>query len=173
MNTTITRIVPQAWIGCLACYNDGRLVGEWLDADGLEDDDTLAAICDRPGHEELWGFDLDFIPGGEMSPAEAARKARAMNDYLAAADDANLPPAVALGYLEAAELDDPDLWPRLGRDVSVSVADSETEYVLDALEDHQIALPEWLSVDYEHTFEQLTSGETKIRHHGVLYIFHA
>jgi antirestriction protein len=23
---------PEAWVGCLACYNDGRLVGAWVDA---------------------------------------------------------------------------------------------------------------------------------------------
>ena len=29
---TNTDTTPRAWIGCLACYNDGRLVGDWVDA---------------------------------------------------------------------------------------------------------------------------------------------
>lgn len=31
METTTT--TPRAWIGCLACYNNGRLRGQWIDAE--------------------------------------------------------------------------------------------------------------------------------------------
>jgi hypothetical protein len=174
MTTTTTDHTPRAWVGCLACYNGGSLVGEWLDADGLEDSDTLAAICTHPGHEELWVFDTDGLPGGEMSPDEAARKARALTDYLAAADDYGLPAAVALEYLDSLNLNDPDDWPRIGDDVTYTSADSKTDYVCEFLENAYSLpkLPFWLHIDYAGTFEDMTSGETKIQHMGTLYVFH-
>jgi hypothetical protein len=69
------------WIGCLACYNNTRLVGEWFDA---EDADTvsLAEVHSGAGHvrsdcEELWVMDHESIPvQGEMSPYDAAEWAR-------------------------------------------------------------------------------------------------
>lgn len=75
---TITDTTPRAWIGCLHCYNSGRLVGEWYDAaeadmvtiDGLHvDAGTIANVsC-----EEMWVMDTDGLPiAREMSPAEAA-----------------------------------------------------------------------------------------------------
>ena len=54
---TNTDITPLAWIGCLACYNNARLVGEWFDAE-TADEVTLADVHSgahrvRPGCEEL------------------------------------------------------------------------------------------------------------------------
>lgn len=172
--TTTTDHTPRAWIGCLACYNSGRLVGEWLDADGLEDPDTLAAICTRPDHEELWAMDLDGIPGGECSPLEAARKARALTDYLAAADENGLPAPVALEYLDGLNLEDSDDWPAIGEDINYSSAESRTDYVAEYLE-NAYSLPElpyWLHIDYAGTFQDLTMGNTVISHDGTLYVFH-
>ncbi|UUW92249.1 antirestriction protein ArdA [Pimelobacter simplex] len=63
---------PRVWLGCLACYNDGRLVGEWvaaIDAPMI----TASQLHGRPtDHEELWCFDLDNLPlARELSPTEA------------------------------------------------------------------------------------------------------
>ena len=33
MNTTTTEDTPTAWVGCLACYNSGRLFGRWITAE--------------------------------------------------------------------------------------------------------------------------------------------
>ena len=33
METTQQAIIPQAWIGCLSCYNSGRLRGRWVTAE--------------------------------------------------------------------------------------------------------------------------------------------
>jgi len=171
---TETDYTPRAWVGCLGCYNSGRLIGEWLDADGLEDPDTLAAICTRPDHDELWCMDLDNIPGGECSPAEAASLARAITDYLAGADDYGLAAPVALEYVESLNLSGPDDWPRIGEDVTYTSAESRTDYVLEFLEDayRLPELPAWLHIDYAGTFEDLTSGETVIQHLGTFYVFH-
>lgn len=70
----------KVWVGCLACYNDGRLVGEWFDAvdapQDMEAFDTALEIAPGhrliDGHEELWCFDTENSPvSGEMSPMDA------------------------------------------------------------------------------------------------------
>lgn len=71
--TTATR--PSVWIGCLLCYNSGKLIGDWYpaaDAAGV----TTSALHGRPirpeTHEELWCMDSEGIPVRyEMSPATA------------------------------------------------------------------------------------------------------
>ena len=70
---------PSIWLGCLACYNAGRLVGHWFSAVGA-DEVTLAQVHEgsrvdyvRAGCEELWGLDTDNIPvDREMGAMEAA-----------------------------------------------------------------------------------------------------
>jgi len=70
------RETPMVWIGCLACYNAGRLVGEWFDADEAGDV-TPEQLHGRPTHhEELWVMDHEGFGGllkGECSPVEAQR----------------------------------------------------------------------------------------------------
>lgn len=76
--TTDKTCAPRVWIGCLAHYNGGALVGEWIDLDEVADV-TLATIhsprCPvRASCEELWVMDLDGLPvDHEMDPLEAAR----------------------------------------------------------------------------------------------------
>ena len=67
---------PRVWIGCLACYNDGRLVGDWFDAataDEVTTYDVHGAHSRADSHDELWCFDHENIPvRGEMDPLTAA-----------------------------------------------------------------------------------------------------
>lgn len=72
---------PRVWIGCLSCYNDGTLVGEWFDADKAGDvtvqqvhgnDDNSRQTHEElqvMDHENFWGL-LDW---GQCSPREAQR----------------------------------------------------------------------------------------------------
>lgn len=88
MRTTATQIAddtkPRIWVGCLAHYNAGQLVGEWFDAI-YGNEITLADV--HRGHasvssdcEELWCLDHENIPvRGEMSPMDAAAWARVLN----------------------------------------------------------------------------------------------
>lgn len=79
-----TKHEPKAWVGCLACYNGGRLVGAWMDGTEANDRDAFEAAAgesplnhDRM-HEELWVMDHEDYGGlltGECSPAEAAQLA--------------------------------------------------------------------------------------------------
>ena len=77
MNTTssATDTTPRAWIGCLACYNEGRLVGHWFDAataNEVTTYDVHGAHSRADSHEELWVFDHENIPvRGELDPLTA------------------------------------------------------------------------------------------------------
>lgn len=84
---TNTDTTHRAWIGCLACYNNARLVGEWIEAE-TADEVTLADVHGgarrvRSGCDELWVMDHENIPAlGEMSPSEAAEWARVLLSVL-------------------------------------------------------------------------------------------
>lgn len=79
----------NVWVGCLACYNEGRLVGDWFEASSCpQDEDEFndmvpghAKIRQLNPHEELWVFDHENSPvEGEYSPMDAARYAEWMAD---------------------------------------------------------------------------------------------
>ena len=83
---------PSAWIGCLGCYNSGRLIGKWIP--GLECDDLEAAgltdsagKCNRCGADEFLALDhenfMGLLDGGEPNPQEcfeAAEKLASVED---------------------------------------------------------------------------------------------
>ena len=81
--TTIHAITntPRIWLGCLNCYNNGRLVGAWYDAVDLYNDEDLGTAADvheRGGFpageycEEIWGLDHENMPvRGEMGLSDA------------------------------------------------------------------------------------------------------
>jgi antirestriction protein len=83
---TLTDNTPRAWVGCLGCYNSGRLVGKWIDgreagdlvAAGLATVETVgdytAPRCVRCFGDEFWTMDLEGYGGflsGECSPITA------------------------------------------------------------------------------------------------------
>lgn len=81
---------PKAWIGCLGCYNVGRLVGEWVDGQeaGNVTVEQLHKASRTPvsvvsPHEELWVMDHEgygeFLKG-ECSPMDAQRIADLMSE---------------------------------------------------------------------------------------------
>jgi antirestriction protein len=82
---------PRVWVGCLACYNGGDLVGDWFDASGAPQDvdEWNAVVMPRSPfhaidkHEELWVFDHEGFAGllsGECSPAEARCLAEVLDE---------------------------------------------------------------------------------------------
>ena len=69
---TTTNDTPRVWIGDLGAYNDGRLVGRWIDA---TDRDALGAAIDRATHggrSDYFVADSDGFGGmvGEYASAE-------------------------------------------------------------------------------------------------------
>lgn len=84
----------RVWVGCLACYNAGRLVGDWFDADECpltesEFDEAIpnhlkAKAGDLYPHEEIWVMDHENSPvDGEYSPNAAHEYA----EWMAGIDD--------------------------------------------------------------------------------------
>lgn len=76
----------QVWVGCLAHYNNGELIGDWVDAVDAPDwvcpkanPNDIYTTC-----EETWCLDHE-IPGlsGECSPMEA----KAWGELLAQVED--------------------------------------------------------------------------------------
>jgi antirestriction protein len=63
----------RAWVGCLACYNNGSLRGDWYDAETAGDVAPEALHGGETDHEELWCMDFEGFPAGqeECSPCEA------------------------------------------------------------------------------------------------------
>ncbi len=85
MTVTPTNMTPRVWIGCLTCYNNAQLVGEWFDT--IEGDNiTLVDVHGgaepvRPDCEELWVMDHENLPlRGECSPHDAAQLARVVEE---------------------------------------------------------------------------------------------
>ena len=73
----------KAWVGCLACYSNGELVGEWFDAAEAADVTLDVLHLEHPlteGCEELWCFDVDGLPvSEEMDPMTAAKWGNLLN----------------------------------------------------------------------------------------------
>lgn len=74
----------RVWVGCLACYNEGLLLGEWFDGaaapEGIiafdEALDITPANHKSADHEELWVMDHGGSPvPNEYSPMDAVRYA--------------------------------------------------------------------------------------------------
>ena len=96
-----TDTTPRVWIGCLSCYNEGRLVGDWFDAataDEVTTYDVHGAHSRADSHDELWVMDHENIPvKGEMRPADAAAWGRAIAEV-----DDHLRPAL-LAWVESGD----------------------------------------------------------------------
>jgi glutamine synthetase len=103
MTTTET---PRVWIGCLASYNAGRLIGEWVDATDIDEmnecRDRVAAQAVEAAKQageypvyfgdpeeffladhEGFGFNIGEYPelGGSRAGWRADRGARGGGDY--------------------------------------------------------------------------------------------
>ena len=87
-----TTITPAVWIGCLACYNAGRLTGNWFQATIADEVTPHTLHGHQTSHEELWVMDHEHLPiEGECSPAEAAKLARHLDEV----DEHQLPAFLA------------------------------------------------------------------------------
>ncbi|MEU8133257.1 antirestriction protein ArdA [Streptodolium elevatio] len=110
---------PQVWIGCVACYNNGRLVGEWYSADSAEDVTIEEIHAEHFGapksrelaeHEELWCFNSEGFGGlleGETSPSGA----QAIAELIGRVEDEGKSPLALAAFKghSGYEIDDPDL----------------------------------------------------------------
>lgn len=161
---------PRVWVGCLSCYNSGRLTGDWLDVDGLEEF-TVDTICNRPDHEEFQVMDHEGIPiSGECSVDEALELCRAVILVAEQSESAGVPLDASLEFISDSNLTDPSLWPDI-EDAYRGTAESKQDYVCDYLDESGITLPSWVHVNYDHSFDELVVDLTVIRHEGSYYLF--
>lgn len=116
----------RVWVGCLAHYNAGTLVGDWVD--GV---DAAEWKCANASHEETWCFDTDDMPvSREMSPAEAVEMAEAVQPLLDEGHDMGAVRAmVDLGFEEW------DTFADSFRDAYAGEWTSVAEYAEDLAED--------------------------------------
>ena len=119
---TTENTTPAAWIGCLACYNNGELRGKWITAQQAADEmngDEITyggqaykmklaggvemTACRKCGGDEFDVFDTEHLPH-KMTAAEFYRNA----ETLAALDDAgDMEKITALaGFLGMEKLDE-------------------------------------------------------------------
>lgn len=88
----------KVWVGCMACYNAGRLNGEWLPAA-----EATSWNCADPQHDECWVFDTDSdskLISGEMAPAEAQQLAEAVAECVAWCEAEHYPFEAFEAYLD-------------------------------------------------------------------------
>lgn len=145
---------PRVWIGCLACYNAGRLVGGWLDgieAADVTTQDVHEGQASMPPsevetHEELWVFDFEGygdLLTEETSPVEAAKKA----EYLVNAQEAGVPVEAAAAFADHA-----------------GHVPNQIDDLLDAYRGEYDSLEEYVETFYEDT-GALGSVSEELRYH--------
>lgn len=141
MTTTTTETTPNVWVGCLACYNSGRLTGEWVDAREAADYVPCTRTEFGSPHEEWWVMDHENFDGlltGECSP----QAAQDLAELIDAVEE--LMPVAAFAAWCSNQWVDPqeaDLGEVAGR--FSGVFESRREWAWQALEDRLAGLPEW------------------------------
>lgn len=95
-------VAPRVWIGCLACYNNGTLTGDWHRAGEAGDVTPDKLHGHETSHEELWVFDHEGLPvTGELSPHHAALLVERINQV-----DEHLRDAFRAWVLDGAVVED-------------------------------------------------------------------
>lgn len=129
---------PAVWLGCLACYNGGDLVGAWM-APSEAADMTPAELHriaahtpadDVATHEELWVMDHELTPiSGEFGPLECREIAEAFEAV--GADDWPAYLAYASTGVSAERIPDPEEF----REAYAGEWDSREDFAQELAED--------------------------------------
>lgn len=167
MNTIIEN-QARAWVGCLGCYNSGRLNGRWLDgsvaadlvAAGLAQEITVgdytAQRCLTCGADEFWVMDHEGFLGlidGECSPVTAQERAAIIDEIIEAGIDLDA---------AAAFIEDRGEWDQSSfEDQYVGQYESMEEYAIELAEElygPEIANAHWpfTCIDWQHAARELS-----------------
>lgn len=147
MTTTTTTATPKAWVGCLGCYNNGALIGKWLEGESCADlegaglakietyGDYTAARCVRCGGDEFAVMDHEGygdLLGGECSAPEAQAVALAIATIEGAGLNIEAVAAYAANMsLDVANFDD---WQGDYEDAYLGEYDSVHDYAVEYVE---------------------------------------
>lgn len=116
---------PLVWVGCLACYNGGSLVGDWVEAV-----DAAGWACFNVSHEETWVMDHAFPGGiGEMSPSEAVQ----LGERIGVAASLGLPMPAYLAWCSMTGETDPERCQNSYYGEWGSVEDMIHEWIIDGM----------------------------------------
>lgn len=160
----------RAWVGCLACYNDGRLVGDWC-----EPEEATDWTCNDPSHEETWCFDIEGLPQTllhEMAPVSFADICEQLDDI----SDDEIDAYDAYLGLVGADYGTPEGF----RDSYQGEWDSEEDFARELAEDLGLINDDatWPNscIDWEEAAGELFMGDyASVRGHGSgfsrLYVF--
>jgi antirestriction protein len=166
---------PQVWVGCLACYNAGDLVGEWVDADEAAEYVPCTRSEFGAQHEEFWCMDYQGFGGflaGECSPMEAqaiAEKMAEIPDYV--------PIEAVAAFLDNTGYRIADLRMNDFEDAYCGVWDSEEDYAQQFAEDLDLISEDsrWPNdcIDWERAARELFMGDywSERAPGGQVYVF--
>lgn len=159
LRTRMSKETPHVWVGSLAAYNNGELLGEWFEAadcptNAIDWIDAMVAAgaapprwrthLDEQGrfelalfHEELWVFTHEGFGQwlkGECSPAEAQELAELIESL---GDDADAAGAYLRDYVggKVSDFDETDF-----RDHYRGEYDSESAYADEIIEERLASL---------------------------------
>ena len=178
MGNTITD-TPRAWVGCLACYNGGDLVGDWVDGEDAAEYVPCTRVEYGSPHEEWWVMDHECLPimSGECSPCEFTE---ATNWYLEVLED------VGMGYEDEvrAWLTTVEDWRNTEvsqfHDQYAGQANNSRDWAYDrwfdcADPDEQAIQDRWPfnCVDWEHAATELLHTHNEVRYNHTSYFFTA
>jgi len=159
--TDTDRETPQVWVGCLACYNAGDLVGQWVDA--TEAGEFVPCTRSEFGaqHEEFWVMDYQGFGGflkGECSPVEAqaiAEKMAEIPDYV--------PVEAVAAFLDNTGEHIDELRMDNFEDAYCGVWDSEVDYAQNLAEELDLVRDDngWPAycIDWERAARELFMGD--------------
>lgn len=152
---------PSVWIGCLACYNDGRLNGKWVDGEDALDLTPEGLHGFPTNHEELWVMDHENYGGllkGECSPSEAQELA----ETVARVQKAGYPIEAYATYLDFISDADNDTFNRF-TEAYCGHWDSRSDFAAD-LADSLGSIKDDLGwpytyIDWDHAADELFNGD--------------
>jgi hypothetical protein len=176
----------RIWVGCLHCYNDGRLTGEWFDVDTTDESDinleTVHAHGKLTPHcEELWVMDHEGFAGiidGEGDVSEFYEAALVIADILGRlygdVDPDDL--AAVLEHLRDGQGTDWSTWTIDDDHTSYSTYDDWADYAEQTCEEvYELdKLPGVLrySIDWDHVGNEFRMDSwAYVERNGKLYIF--
>lgn len=152
----------RIWVGCLHCYNAGRLTGEWFDIETTaEEDITLEAVHSNgrltASCEELWVMDHEgFGDRGEGNVSEFYTEAEAITER----ESRGINPEAWAAYVEniGAEYATPDGF----EEAFCGFYDSGEDYAQELIEDtcDLDSLPDVIRyrIDYAGIWRDLEAG---------------
>ena len=171
----------KVWVGCPHCYNEGKLVGQWVDAidAGEKSPEDIHGMPTH--HEELWCFDIDDSTGlflnGEMSPETAQTIAegaqRLEDDFI---DAKALSAFLANEHRTLSNCDDDDIDRFL--DAYRGEWDSERDFAEDTAHEfgYRSSNAQWpyTCIDWEQATRELMFHHWSVSNGGgALYVFYA